>query len=121
MRKYVVPERLSVEQVAVLLDSDVAFDLAVVPISISLYSEDLSWAQDVCMRLASHLDERVRANAIVGFGHLARRFRSLDLMRVLPVVEGAFADISPVVRGCADDAAEDIELFLGCVVSRPPS
>ena len=119
MRDYVAPESLSREQVADLLELDEAPALVTVPISVSLHSDDLPWAQEVCLRLSSYRDERVRANAVLSFGHLARRFRRLDLARVLPVVENALADSSPEVRGQADAAAEDIELFLGCVVSRP--
>lgn len=47
-------------------------ELLHVPILISLDPPDCAWSFEICKRLATHADARVRANAILGFGHLAR-------------------------------------------------
>jgi hypothetical protein len=55
----------------------------------------------------------VRGNAVLGFGHLARRFRRLDEGVVRPIIENALLDADPYVRGQADAAADDVAHFLG--------
>jgi len=64
------------------------------------------------MRLATHPDATVRGNAILGFGHLARRFRRLDRQTVEPLVTAALSDQSEFVRGQAEAASDDIGFFL---------
>lgn len=88
-------------------------ELLHVPISVSLSPPDCAWAQDVCLRLASHPHFNVRGNAVLGFGHLARTCGALDEARVRPVVEAALRDPDPYVRGQADAAAGDLVHFLG--------
>jgi hypothetical protein len=80
-------------------------------VDIALCSEDLNAAQALFLELSSHSDEFVRGNAILGFGHLARRFRALD-DRAIPVVEKGLQDKSKHVRGQAWAAAGDISWFL---------
>jgi hypothetical protein len=55
----------------------------------------------------------VRGSALLGFGHLARRFRELDAGRVRPLLLAGLADPDPWVRGQADAAADDAEFYLG--------
>ena len=87
-------------------------------LSASLYSDELEWAQDVCLRLAAHPHFNVRGNALLGFGHLARRFGRLDEARVRPLLEAGMRDADEYVRGQAHDAADDAEHFLGWKVER---
>jgi hypothetical protein len=95
-------------------------ELLYVPIAVSLYETDLAFAQDVCIRLSTHEHFNVRGNAILGFGHLARRFKKLDFESIIkPLIEGALKDADNYVRGHADDAADDVEFFLGWKVKRP--
>jgi hypothetical protein len=74
------------------------------------------WAETVCLRLASHPDPTVRGNAMCGFGHISRTTGELDLVRVLPVLSGALMDSHEYVRGHAEDAACDLELYMGVTV-----
>ncbi len=87
-------------------------ELATVPIAVSLYAPDFEWAQGVCLRLATHPNTTVRGNAILGFGHLARRFRTLDRVSIEPLITAALLDQSEFVRGQAEAASEDVQLFL---------
>ena len=86
-----------------------------VPIAVAMGCEegDRDWAEDVCVRLSVHPQEWVRGNAVLGFGHLAREFRALSRARVEPLVRAALSDPSPVVRGQAEAAADDITHVLG--------
>ena len=87
-------------------------DMLYVPIVVSLDPPDLEWAQGICIRLSSHEHEDVRANAVHGFGHLARICGELDEARVRPIIEAALNDPSDIVRAAAGDAASDTGMFL---------
>jgi len=87
-------------------------ELLLAAISVGLYCDDLEWAQGYLLTLSAHPHEAVRGSAILSFGHLARRFRSLDSSRVKSIVVCALSDSSEFVRGQADSAADDLELFL---------
>jgi hypothetical protein len=112
-RYYRQPPHLTTEEIQAAIDRDNLDELHVVPISVSMYDEDLEWSQAICVRLASHRDAAVRGNAVLGFGHLARRFLELDEGVVRPIIENALADADPYVRGQAHAAADDVSHFLG--------
>ena len=79
---------------------------------------DPQWAEHICLGLVGHVDETVRGNAILGLGHIARTCRRLDVARVAPKIRAALADPSEYVRGQAEAAAGDLEVFLGMDVRR---
>ena len=89
-----------------------AGELRLVVISVSLYEDELHWAQDFCIGLASHTDPYVRGNAVLGLGHLARRFGTLS-PAAAPIVAAALRDPDEFVRGQAHAAADDLDHFLG--------
>jgi len=80
-------------------------------LSAALYDDDPQWAENICVRLASHETANVRRNAIMGFGHIARIHRALDA-RVKPLIERALHDEDSDVRIQADDTMDDVEHFL---------
>jgi hypothetical protein len=116
--KYQLIEPVSRTEADAALDRNDADELSCVAIAVALHSEDLSWAQNLCIRLATHVHYNVRGNAILGFGHLARRFRTLDRDRVHSLIERALSDSDEWVRGQAEAAADDVELFLGWKLAR---
>lgn len=87
-------------------------ELPLVPVTIALLADGPSPAQDLCIRLAHHAAPLVRGNAVIALGHLARRFRVLDEIRVRPLIEAALADPEPRVRVLAKSAADEIHQFL---------
>ena len=103
---------LTTEEVEAALERNNKGDLLYVPISVSLYSTDLDWAQAICVKLSSHEHFNVRGNAVLGFSHLSRRFGKLDRNLVKPVVEAAMHDPHEYVRMQANDAADDLRHFL---------
>ena len=113
-----IPE-MSVEDVDAAIVRNQSDELVLAVLSAALYGLDRGWAQGVCCRLAAHQHFNVRGNAILGFGHLARIHRQLDRSVVLPIVEAGLIDSHEDVRGLANDAADDIEHFLGWSVLRP--
>jgi hypothetical protein len=98
-----------VEDAIVRNDPD---ELRYVAISASMFSSDFHWAQEICLRLANHVDATTRGNAVLGFGHLARRFRRLDLKAVGPVFRDALNDPEEYVRSQAISMLDDIRYYL---------
>jgi hypothetical protein len=88
-------------------------ELSYVPILISMDPPDCAWAELICTRLASHPHPQVRANAILGFGHLARTCRRLNEAVVRSILESALRDDAAEVRANALNAADDVEVYLG--------
>jgi hypothetical protein len=82
-------------------------------LEIALEGASREWAQSCCVQLARHHDADVRGNAILGFGHLARRFGHLDPGRVQRLVSVALFDPSPIVREKTRSAVLDLRTFLG--------
>lgn len=99
-------------KVDAVLARGIADELLHVPIVVSLDPPDCAWSFGICQRLATHADTRVRANAILGFGHLARTCGALETS-IRPVIEAALNDPDQEVRFKANDAAHDINHFLG--------
>ncbi|HEX5999556.1 MAG TPA: hypothetical protein VFZ16_09195 [Hyphomicrobiaceae bacterium] len=54
----------------------------------------------------------MRGNAILGFGHIARRLRRLDRRIVQPIIHAGLDDDEAFVRGQADAAMDDTMHFL---------
>jgi hypothetical protein len=92
-------------------------ELPFVPVTIALASSDHAFAQEVCLRLAVHANSRVRGNAIMSLGHLARRFRLLNEPAVRPIIESALVDSDESVRMLAKSAADEIHQFLGWTIA----
>lgn len=101
------------QDVETLIARGVPAELLHVPIAITLDVQDFTWSQAICISLASHPNENVRGNAILGFGHLARTCGQIDAATVAPLVAAALQDESEYVRGHADSAAGDLLHFLG--------
>jgi hypothetical protein len=91
-----------------------------VPIAVSLHEGDALLAERVCLSLVIHTDLNIRGNAVLGFGHLARRFGKFHYSEMIKqIVEDALRDSNDFVRGQADAAAHDIEFFLHCQLDWP--
>jgi hypothetical protein len=88
-------------------------------LAVALHDEDLAWAQAFCERFAVHSHPGVRGSALLGFGHLARRFRKLESTRIEPLLKAGLTDQDPWVRGQSESAADDAEFYLGWRLRRP--
>jgi hypothetical protein len=77
---------------------------------IALFEPDWQLAERVC--LIALEDERgaVKTAALTSLGHIARRFRTLHLNVVLPLITELLA--SPTYGGAAEDALDDIAMFV---------
>ncbi len=111
--KYEVPDTLSHEAAEAIATGGDAPALSKAIVSLSLSDPELHWTADFLFRLTQHPSPNVRGNALLGFGHLARRFRALpDRDAAAAAVKAGLADPDAFVRGQADCAADDLALFL---------
>jgi hypothetical protein len=94
-------------------------ELQRIVIEVALESEDREWAECSCAQLARHRNAQVRGNALLSFGHLARRFGVLDRRRVQRLVETGLFAHHEYVRRQAESAAEDLETLLAWCFERP--
>jgi hypothetical protein len=95
-----------------VLERDDAVELMDWILEFASESGDRDLAENCCVRLSRHRNAMVRGNAMLGFGHLARRFGRLDAHRVKRLVETGLHDGSEYVREQARSAAEDLKTFL---------
>ena len=103
------------------LERDDPIELQRLVLEVALHSDSREWAECTCADLARHRNAHVRGNALLGFGHLARRFGALDRRRVQRLVEKGLFAHHEYVREQAESAAEDLETFLAWRFERPPS
>ena len=99
-------------RVEAAFDRDDPRELGDLVLEIALDAGEREWAQACCAELARHRNANVRGNALVGLGHLARRFGQLDPHRIKRLVSIALCDRSNYVRRQAKSAAEDLATFL---------
>jgi|APAra7269097189_1048546.scaffolds.fasta_scaffold11872_2 hypothetical protein len=102
-----------------LLESGDGISAAKALIGLALNSSTLAPALEVSLAAAQVSDPLVRGNALLCFGHLARRFGHLPREPVYDLVAHGLVDANGHVRGQADAAADDLEQFLGWHIERP--
>jgi hypothetical protein len=78
---------------------------------LALHGPDWRVAEQQALRHLTHPDVWVRRNAATSLGHVARLSRDLDVDSVVPALKALLAD--PEVGGFAQDALDDIEVFMG--------
>jgi hypothetical protein len=110
-RYYSKHEEPTGAQVEEALRRDRPDEVKRVVIGLALHSMDGAFVEQLCRRLATHGNEEVRGNAILGFGHLARRFRRLS-PEARGLIQQGLSDTSEYVRGQAHAAADDADFFL---------
>jgi HEAT repeat protein len=89
-------------------------ELQIASLTLALSDLDINFTQAVCIRLCSSGNSKVRGNALVSLGHLARRFRE---QAVKPIIEAALQDADVFVRMSAKSAADEIYQFLHWQIS----
>lgn len=79
-------------------------------ISIGLNEIDGAWAQEVCLKHVTHDKQAIASAAIVAIGHIARRFKTLDMTKVYDALLYA-GQKHPSLSGVIGGARDDIEIF----------
>jgi len=94
-----------------LLESG-APEAAAAVVAVALHSSDQASIENLLVRAAGSASALIRGNALLGFGHVARRFGSLS-RAAEPLICAGLVDPDPYVRGHANSAADDVAHFLG--------
>ncbi len=106
-------ERFTASDIDAAIERNDPHELQLVSVTVALACPDQPAAQDACLKLSRHTHHKVRGNAIMSLGHLARRFRTLDEGAVKPLIETALRDGDEYVSTRAKSAADEIHQFLG--------
>ena len=112
MKKFQDLLSFTAEDIRAAIDRNDPDEIPFVPLTVALASPDLLLATETCIALAGSSDPRVRGNVLISLGHLARRFQSLDEVRVKPLIEQGLRDRDASVRALAKSAADEIHQFL---------
>ena len=110
--KYEKIEQQSKAEIEVAILRDDPDELVYAILSAALYSENFAWAENICARLATHQNEKVRGIALLGFEHIARIHEQLTEATVKPLIEAALDDEKEYVRGQAEDVKDALKFFL---------
>lgn len=113
------PDELLRRRFDAALSRDDPTELQRLVLQVALEAHDREWAECSCARLTRHRNANVRGNALLGFGHIARRFGALDRRRVQRLVEIGLHAHNEYVREQAESAADDLETFLAWDFDRP--
>jgi hypothetical protein len=114
MRKmtYHEPHAISREEADAAFASGDSEKIAFALVNATFHDPDWRWIQDTCLSLAQSDDASVRQISVTCLGHIARIHRKLDLEKVSPVLNKLRHDPELSVRGCTEDAIEDIQIFM---------
>jgi hypothetical protein len=76
----------------------------------SLSDIDPQWVEQTCLQALNRPELAVRRIALTALGHLARRYKQLDIPTVTAAVE--FLRAIPELSGNVDDLCDDIDMFV---------
>lgn len=110
-REYREPQPISRSEAASAFASGIPNRICETLVSLAYYDPDWRWVQVKCLEFSRHSDPDVRGLAATCLGHLARIHRQLDTAIVVPRLNEMLTD--PDVKGTAQDALDDISLFIG--------
>lgn len=85
-------DKLTDEEIQAVLNSDDIAKLIRLPLSVGMNHHDWKFAQDLCIKLSTHSDLRVRANALTGLEYIARTKGKLEKHLVKPILLNALRD-----------------------------
>lgn len=100
------------EALNILNDNDTE-ELLLLPLSLGEYCSDWKFAQEICFKLANHINQNIRANAILGLSYIARNHLCLDKKQVYPVIYNVLkTKLSTNNLNRVIEAADDIHIFM---------
>ncbi|MDB6056057.1 MAG: uncharacterized protein JWN25_3580 [Verrucomicrobiales bacterium] len=79
-------------------------------VRVALYEPDYKWATAQCLNFCDHADGEIRGLAAACLGHIGRVHGTIEMEKVIPVLERLLQDTQTVGR--AEDALGDIKQFV---------
>jgi hypothetical protein len=93
------------------LSSGDAATIATALTSAVLHESDRAYIECLIVKFLQHQEPWVRGVAAIAAGHVARMHHALSREKIVPLIETLLED--PQTSGKAQDALDDIEIFLG--------
>jgi hypothetical protein len=99
------------EEVEELLSFGTIEELLILSLAVGENYPDWKYAQDICLRLAEHSNDKVRANACLGLAYIARTKQQLEKHLVKPILLRELR-CQTEFRWRIEDAIKDINRYL---------
>ncbi|WP_055075627.1 hypothetical protein [Pseudanabaena sp. 'Roaring Creek'] len=99
------------EEIEKLLNSGTMEEILVLSLAVGENFPDWKYAQDLCLLLAEHPSDKVRANACLGLAYIARTKQRLEKHLVKPILLRELRSQTEF-RWRIEDAIKDINRYL---------
>jgi hypothetical protein len=99
------------EEIEELFSSGTIEELLTLSLAVGANFSDWKYAQDLCLRLAEHSSDKVRANACLGLAYVARTKQRLEKHLVKPILLRELRSQTEF-RWRIEDAIQDINRYL---------
>jgi len=109
--QYTEPQPRTRAELAADLSSGDGRTIATALTSAALYDADREYVEGLIVQFLQHSDPWVRGVSAICAGHIARIHQALSTDKIVPLIETLLAD--PQTTGKAQDALDDIRMFLG--------
>ena len=76
----------TVDKIRHIINIGAIEDIIILPLAVGMHEKNWKHAQDICVELSMHEDERVRANSALGFAYIARTKGTLEKHIVKPIL-----------------------------------
>ncbi|HET6612293.1 MAG TPA: hypothetical protein VFG83_09900 [Kofleriaceae bacterium] len=113
--RYEEPPRLEQAEALRVLREGSSEEVARALLAVVLHEEDFGFALSLVVDCARSDRPEIRGIGVLCLGHLARIHGRIPEDPVLQLVEAALSDESSYVRGQAENAADDIAMFVPAV------
>jgi len=94
-----------------LLNSEDEKQVAETLLYIAYNVKDISWSEEVFMRMANNSNGDICGLALTCIGHLARINGKIDKGKVIPFLKEKMENSNEVISSRAEDALDDINVF----------
>ena len=111
-RVYKPLQNIGQEELQTVLTSGSREELALLPLRVGEYWDNWREAQTVCLKLLTHEDAMIRANAALGLAYTARTQGALDKEMVKPYLLKELRE-NEEYRWRIIDSIQDINSYLG--------
>ena len=109
---YQEPHPISRDEAESAFASDDSERMAEALVNVAFHDTDWRWVQDNCLVFGRSGAAPLRYIAATCLGHVARIHGRLDLDKVMPVLKELLNDSETYVKASAEDAIEDIRIFM---------
>ncbi|MCA9624038.1 MAG: hypothetical protein KC731_33675 [Myxococcales bacterium] len=110
--EYEEPTPIERTEAEVELASGDSDRISVALLRLTLHDDDPKWLEATLLPYLQHEQAWVRGVAAMCLGYVARLHGTLDLDVVIPAIRELLDDETRETRGKAEDALDDIEIFM---------